>query len=246
MAWIGSNPIINIRDENIKIGQQHETPKKMEQFVLKMLRYDIESSSPVVYENHRKDAVAMEQLTASPHVMDVYGFCGHSVVTEVALGDSSILLKRGMNRNKKDDDDYYGHPKEEQTLLSSFERLVIARDVAQGLMDIHRGRTSVVTRDDENSYGGGEVDVESNKVVMVHNDINPANVVTVEGGRLKFNDFNLVVSDLGFILIINCCRNIHILFSRCPHRLDNHDAFRLVSDCFLSHSFHFRSFWIGM
>ena len=39
------------------------------------------------FEHNRIDAVAMERLTSSPHVINVFGFCGHSVLTE--FGDGS-------------------------------------------------------------------------------------------------------------------------------------------------------------
>lgn len=34
------------------------------------------------YDRHRRDAIVMEQLTSSPYVVDIYGFCGNSVLTE--------------------------------------------------------------------------------------------------------------------------------------------------------------------
>jgi Protein tyrosine and serine/threonine kinase len=34
------------------------------------------------YDRHRRDAIVMEHLTSSPYVVDIYGFCGNSVLTE--------------------------------------------------------------------------------------------------------------------------------------------------------------------
>jgi Protein kinase domain len=70
------------------------------------------------FEHDRIDAVAMERLTKSPHVINIFGFCGHSVVTEYADGKRLGELA----------------DKSRQVPLA---RLRIARDVAMGLADVH-------------------------------------------------------------------------------------------------------------
>ena len=70
------------------------------------------------YENNRIDAVVLERLTASPHVINVFGFCGHSVITEYADGKR---LGELADKKKK-------VPR---------ARLSIARDIASGLADVH-------------------------------------------------------------------------------------------------------------
>ena len=94
----------------------------------------------------------MERLTASPHVINVFGFCGHSVLTEYA--DGSRVGELADKAKKK-----------------PLERLRIARDIANGLADVHG------------------IDGDGN-ATFVHLDVNPANVVSV-GGTLKLNDFNI-------------------------------------------------------
>ena len=69
------------------------------------------------FEQHRLDATIMEHLTASPHVVDAYGYCGQSVVTEMAPTGGRDYVK--------------------QNEIRSQERLKIARDLARGLADIH-------------------------------------------------------------------------------------------------------------
>jgi hypothetical protein len=44
--------------------------------------------TPRNLDRHLRDAVAMEQLTSSPWVMGVYGFCGNSGIFEFADGGS--------------------------------------------------------------------------------------------------------------------------------------------------------------
>ena len=60
----------------------------------------------------------MERLTASPHVINIYSFCGHSVMTEFADGPRLGTL---ADKSKK----------------IPLKRLQIARDIASGLADVH-------------------------------------------------------------------------------------------------------------
>ena len=132
--------------------------KDKEEVILKMLKFQrMDEIEVETFEQHRRDALAMEILTSSPNIIDVYSYCGNSVVTEVAQGDSSLLLK--------------------QKTLKSIDRLNIARDLAKALHDVHRG---VGNEDDDAKMFG-----------IIHNDLNPANVVTVSGNKLKLNDFNI-------------------------------------------------------
>lgn len=94
----------------------------------------------------------MERLTSSPHVINLFGFCGHSVLTEYADGSRVGEL---ADKSKK----------------KALTRLKIARDIAQGLADVHG------------------IDGDGN-ATFVHLDVNPANVVSI-GGTLKLNDFNI-------------------------------------------------------
>ena len=65
------------------------------------------------FENNRVDALAMERLTASPNVIDIYGFCAMTVVQEYAGGQ---LHEKQRN---------------------SRESLDFAIQVARGIRDIH-------------------------------------------------------------------------------------------------------------
>ena len=108
------------------------------EYVLKMLRIDREFNKHT-FESNRIDSIAMERLSKSPHVMNEYSFCGQSVITEFAHGHSNSLAKR-----KK---------------LTSMNRLVIAKDLLEGLSHIHGI-----------DYFNGE------NATLVHNDINPSNI----------------------------------------------------------------------
>ena len=62
--------------------------------------------------------MAMERLTSSPHVINIFGSCGNSVITEFADGERVGTL---ADTKKK----------------IPLERLKIARDIASGLADLH-------------------------------------------------------------------------------------------------------------
>lgn len=55
------------------------------QHVLKTIRYehDFEDRN---YDRHRRDALAMERLTKSKNIVDIYSFCGNSGIFEYAPG----------------------------------------------------------------------------------------------------------------------------------------------------------------
>ncbi len=67
------------------------------------------------FENNRVDAVAMERLSKSPYVINMYGFCGMSVATEFAGQHVAQVVDK-----KK-----------------PLEKLELAKMIAQGVADIH-------------------------------------------------------------------------------------------------------------
>ena len=79
------------------------------------LQHDFEAAN---YEHDRIDMMAMEKLTSSPHVIDVFQACGNSVTTEYADGERVGTL---ADSKKK----------------IPLARLKIARDIAQALADVH-------------------------------------------------------------------------------------------------------------
>ncbi|KAL3777797.1 hypothetical protein HJC23_003570 [Cyclotella cryptica] len=88
-----------------------------ETVVVKTLKYH-HNFEDAFYELNRIDALAMERLTSSPHVIDIFGFCAHSVITEFADGQRVGTLADKSKRKP-------------------LARLKIARDIARGLADVH-------------------------------------------------------------------------------------------------------------
>jgi serine/threonine protein kinase len=136
--------------------------RPQESVVLKTLRIEREFLNEY-YDLHNRDAVAMERLTASPVVVDVFGYCGQSAINELAdfpIPDMQYLEKLSRRMRGK-----YDHE-------SMFLRLGLAAGIAKGLADVHRA--------------GGD-----GRPMMAHYDINPRNIALFQGARAKINDFNI-------------------------------------------------------
>lgn len=82
-------------------------------------------------KRHKIDAVSSERLTSSPHVVNIHGYCGQSVINEFAENGS---LTHYIHEHK-----------------SPREKLEIAREVALGIVDLHNfdgeGNATIVHRD---------------------------------------------------------------------------------------------------
>jgi len=69
--------------------------------VLKMMKME-HDVIPRNFERHRREAITMERLTHSPYVIDLYGYCGNSILTEFAPWDlSHALVLEKEPRNHK-------------------------------------------------------------------------------------------------------------------------------------------------
>lgn len=104
--------------------------------VIKTMRYehDFEDRN---YDRHRRDAVAMEHLTASENVVNIYSFCGNSGVFEFSGGGDidHVIWPRSGKGSK----------------LSYLDRLKVALHVAMGIADMHNidkeGQASIAHTD---------------------------------------------------------------------------------------------------
>jgi serine/threonine protein kinase len=148
--------------------------------VLKTLRIAREFI-PEYYELHRRDAVAMERLTASPFVVNIYGYCGQSAINELAdFPYANIQNLEGFNRRMRGND----------SPPANIIRLRMAASIALGLADIHAGGGTVGRM----SSDASEEDDNDNtppQVYMAHYDLNPRNIALFAGGKPKINDFNI-------------------------------------------------------
>ena len=135
--------------------------------ILKTIRYEHDYTDRN-FDRHRRDAVAMERLTSSSYILDIYGFCGNSALTEFADGgDIDTYL---FHHNSEDDEDSEDRERHREPRITDLEKLQIATQAAIALSEFHT--------------------VEA-IVPMAHTDISPSQFVKV-GNRFKLNDFNRV------------------------------------------------------
>jgi serine/threonine protein kinase len=118
------------------------TTANKETVALKLLhisrKFDHES-----FEHHRVDALAMERLTSNPYIVNVFGYCGQSVLSEFATSSARQFLKNPA--------------------MSSEHRLKMARDIARAVTAVHSidftNSTNVtLTHNDINMANAIEVD----------------------------------------------------------------------------------------
>ena len=162
--------------------------------VLKLLHTHHEFNSES-FSIHQMDAMVMEVLTASSYVVDSYGFCGQSVLTAEAMSSGRTFIK---------------DPKHKW-----LDRLRIARDLARGLADLHAfspqhynddGSSSSLSSSTIIPLSSSKASLRNNKgirkqqqqkenqknpLIFAHHDINFANVIVIDPGKIQWNDFNL-------------------------------------------------------
>eukprot|EP00554_Chaetoceros_debilis_P016269 CAMPEP_0194126452 /NCGR_PEP_ID=MMETSP0150-20130528/59996_1 /TAXON_ID=122233 /ORGANISM="Chaetoceros debilis, Strain MM31A-1" /LENGTH=342 /DNA_ID=CAMNT_0038820311 /DNA_START=205 /DNA_END=1230 /DNA_ORIENTATION=- len=129
--------------------------------VIKTLRMERDYTHDI-YEFQRKDAVAMERLTKSPYIVDIFGSCGPSAINEFADSVEGIRDVKAFSKQMKD--------KNSDEILHL--KLQVAAKIATGVKYVH------------------EID-GINNATMVHYDLNPSNVVMTSGYIPKLNDFNV-------------------------------------------------------
>eukprot|EP00934_Nitzschia_sp_Nitz4_P007085 Nitzschia sp. Nitz4//scaffold21_size171442//91072//93100//NITZ4_002171-RA/size171442-augustus-gene-0.184-mRNA-1//1//CDS//3329542441//7075//frame0 len=102
---------------------------------LKTLRY-VHKISARNFDRHRRDALAMDQLTSSRWIVDIHSYCGNTAIVEYAPGGSL-------------DDSIFSSS--EQDYWEPHERLIIAYQVASGVAAVHNtpaeGRAAIAHTD---------------------------------------------------------------------------------------------------
>jgi serine/threonine protein kinase len=147
-----------------------------ENVVIKTLRLEREFYDEF-YDLHRRDAVAMERLTHSPFIMNIYGYCGQSALNELAdFGDGNLASLEKVNRQMR------GSHDPDSFLL----KLQLATSVAVGVAHIHE-----LDGDDDDDNEDEDDGKWRRRPSLVHYDLNPRNVAIVRNGKPKINDFNI-------------------------------------------------------
>jgi serine/threonine protein kinase len=118
------------------------------------------------FSMHQMDAIVMEKLTASPYIVDSFGFCGQSVMTNFARSSGRNLIK--------------------DPALKWLTRLKLARDLARGLADLHALTPLSYKRNNLTTHRNRQ-----SALVFAHHDVNIANTIAIDSDRIQWNDFNL-------------------------------------------------------
>jgi len=174
-AWKFS--FVNYSYEN-KDKRTKTVKMTQEGLVLKTLRMEREFLDEY-YELHRRDAVAMERLTWSPYVMDVYGYCGQSALNELAYFKQEISNLEQLDRAMRS----FKQKEKKEREKVEYMKLKLSTSVATGISHVHQVHSP-------SSVESGKDSLPS-KALMAHYDINPRNIAIVKGGKPKLNDFNI-------------------------------------------------------
>jgi hypothetical protein len=114
----GSRDTWKIFDERINNKNNHQNNTIHVPLAFKTLRIDREYIWPRI-DHQRVDAIVSERLTASPHVVDIYGYCGTATVNE--FGEGGTLDHNILDNNN----------------ISPLQKLEYGRDIAYALADLH-------------------------------------------------------------------------------------------------------------
>eukprot|EP00934_Nitzschia_sp_Nitz4_P000581 Nitzschia sp. Nitz4//scaffold184_size43902//14104//16178//NITZ4_007280-RA/size43902-processed-gene-0.14-mRNA-1//-1//CDS//3329539645//581//frame0 len=98
----------------------------------------------------RVDAMVAEQLSASPHIYDVYGYCGLGILSEFFYhGDLEQRSMGGDEDGNMKKSEMHDHDDvQPQNDLTPVQKLVIALEMAEGLAELHGNRNGVIIHDD--------------------------------------------------------------------------------------------------
>jgi serine/threonine protein kinase len=100
-------------------------------------------------ERHRREAAVMERLGASPHVVDLFAYCGNTILTEFAPTDLSTTLgleghsrhpRKGSSTKKQNDPVDCSAEKGENSgdcELTVLQRLDLALQAAKAIRALH-------------------------------------------------------------------------------------------------------------
>jgi serine/threonine protein kinase len=187
-----------------------------DQAVVKMLRLEREYLEEY-YELHRRDAVALDHLTFSPFIMNVYGYCGQSAINELADFMPGINALEQLNRRLRG----------QHSVGVLIVKLRLALAVSIGLYHVHYGKPGMPWE-----HGNETLTIRPS---MAHYDINPRNIAIVKGGNPKLNDFNIAEflrypSETSNASTCGFPARLHEPWWRAPEELDTNSTTTMVNE----------------
>eukprot|EP00543_Licmophora_paradoxa_P000828 CAMPEP_0202458468 /NCGR_PEP_ID=MMETSP1360-20130828/25669_1 /ASSEMBLY_ACC=CAM_ASM_000848 /TAXON_ID=515479 /ORGANISM="Licmophora paradoxa, Strain CCMP2313" /LENGTH=503 /DNA_ID=CAMNT_0049079031 /DNA_START=636 /DNA_END=2147 /DNA_ORIENTATION=- len=147
----------------------HATLNKKETVVWKQIIFGKDLSFTYdTYEFVRMDALISERLTYSPRIVDIYGHCGLSMLTEYfSSGDLEpvVVPTGGYTQQEQLNDKYSVRP---QNALRAVDKVLVSLEMAEAIALLH-------------GFPEG---------VIVHDDIQVSQFLFTPDGFIKLNDFN--------------------------------------------------------
>ena len=113
-AWDINQVIFGGRIHTNKFQKHNASQTIDDSIVFKQWKFEHEFEQKM-YELNRADAIVMDKLTFSPHIVEMYGGCGLSLLTEFAAGSLSSSVRKS----------------------NSLAKLKLMQKVAEGLAHIH-------------------------------------------------------------------------------------------------------------
>lgn len=114
-----------------------------------------------------QEALIMERMSSSPHILDIYSSCGTTVLVETMATDIDKLIVPGRGLADQEELEQLDHIEPKNDFTPS-EKLQIALSMAQGLDDLH-------------SFQDGKI---------LHADVSIEQWLLSRNGTVKLNDFN--------------------------------------------------------
>ncbi len=141
------------------------------ELVIKVQNFEDSRYETDRYEFVRMDALIMERLTASPRIVDVYGHCAVSVLTEYLPKELDGIAAPYVSRYRQTK--IVAKQKKENNIkpinnLSVHEKLDITIQMAEAIADLHGFKDGV----------------------LIHDDIQLPQFLFSKEGKIKLNDFN--------------------------------------------------------
>ena len=116
------------------------------------------------WESNRVEAVVNNALSPNPYIVDLYSYCGLSLLSEnMAMGDLHDLASPHYERCEEDDEDLPDDPWELRNNLGALEKVELALQMAQALRVLHHHENGAI----------------------VHNDMQLAQFLLDKNGRVK-------------------------------------------------------------
>lgn len=143
------------------------------------------------FDRHRRDAIVMERLQNSPHVVSIYGFCGNTVLTEysgVSLSDFIFT------------DENYTSPYQKEDMIGKIDMAIDLLEGIKSLHDLHIVHADIQVKQFllDSRYGLKVNDFNRCRFLPKHNisgESCPLKIPSAPGGNRSPEEYELSKSD---------------------------------------------------